>query len=257
MNNTIKLNFLKRVLTDTVYDDEVMKAFFEKNEYPSAEQMTAICTKPVEARRKLGEDWPEKAHTMIGMHRLNNLHYCLDIVRTNNTEGDIIETGVWRGGSCIFIKKYLDIYQMNKKVFVADSFEGLPPPEITEDAGDLHHTIEVLKVPIETVTANFNLYKALDEKVVFLKGWFKDTLPNNNQIEKLCILRLDGDMYKSTMDVFDACYDKVVSKGFVIVDDYGTTKNNCQIATEDFRNKKDINKPFTRIDNSGIFWQKD
>ena len=257
MSAVIKLNFLKRILTDTVENYEIRESFFKNEEYPPIDVMLEIIEQPVNNTRKQGEDWPEKAHTMIGLDRLDNMHQCLDYVRQNNVEGDIIETGVWRGGSCIFIKKYLDIYKINKKVFVADSFQGLPPPEIPEDAGDPHHTIEVLKVPLQTVMDNFNLYKALDEKVVFLKGWFKDTLPNNNQIEKLCILRLDGDMYKSTMDVFDSCYDKVVPKGFIIVDDYGTTLNNCQVATEDFRKKRNITKNFTRIDNSGIFWQKD
>lgn len=257
MNETIKLNFLKRVLTDTVYDENITQKFFYEHAYPSNDEMISVCNKPTSVKRKMGEDWPEKAHTMIGLDRLNNLHSCLEHIRINNIDGDFIETGVWRGGSCIFVKKYFDLFNMNKKVFVADSFQGLPPPEIPEDAGDPHHTIEVLKVSIDTVTQNFEMYEALDEKVVFLKGWFKDTLPNNNQIEKLCILRLDGDMYKSTMDVFDSCYDKVVAKGFVIVDDYGTTRNNCQIATEDFRKKRNITKPFIRIDNSGIFWQKD
>lgn len=252
-----KLNFLKRILTDTVADQGVRESFFQDGSYPSDDVMMDAIRQPVSHVRKQGEDWPERAHTMIGLDRLDNLHECLDAVRKSNTQGDIIEAGVWRGGSCIFIKKYLDLYGLDKKLFVADSFEGLPPPEIPEDAGDPHHTIEALKVPLETVRENFALYKALDDKVVFLRGWFKDTLPNNDQIRKLCILRLDGDMYKSTMDVFDSCYDKVVPGGFIIVDDYGTTINSCQIATTDFRKKRNITQKFERIDNSGIFWQKD
>ena len=59
----------------------------------------------------------------------------------------------------------------------------------------------------------------LDEQVVFLKGWFKDTLPNA-PIEKLAILRLDGDMYELTIQSLDALYHKLSPGGFVIIDDY-------------------------------------
>jgi hypothetical protein len=52
---------------------------------------------------------------MIGMKRMDNLHECLDYVRINNIEGDIIETGVWRGGAMIFAKLYFDNYYLSNK----------------------------------------------------------------------------------------------------------------------------------------------
>ena len=254
MNIEIKLDFLKRVLTDTVEDDAIVSQFFSSDIFPDEKKMKAIISKPVDKIRETGFDWPEKAHTMIGLFRLNNIHQCLDYVRQNNIDGDVIETGVWRGGSCIFMKKYLDLYKMNKKVFVVDSFEGLPKPEIIEDDGDHHHAVEYLKVSLEEVTNNFKLYHCLDDNVKFVKGWFKDTLPNNQDIQKLSILRLDGDMYKSTMDVFTSCYDKLSSKGFVIVDDY--CLKGCIHATNDFRKIKNINEEMIRIDGCGVYWQK-
>ena len=89
---------------------------------------------------------------------------------------------------------------------MADSFEGLPPPDAGQypaDAGDQHHTFEPLAVSLEQVQANFAEYGLLDDQVTFLEGWFKDTLPTA-PIERLAVLRLDGDMYESTMDALDA-----------------------------------------------------
>jgi O-methyltransferase len=251
----LKLEFLKRILTDSTNNEEVYQNYLKKAEFPSESILKTIIASPVQANRNNGSDWPERAHTMIGMLRLNNLHNCLDEVRKNNIEGDFIETGVWRGGACIFVKKYFQLHGMNKKVFVADSFEGLPKPEHPEDEGDHHHTMKFLQVSLDEVKNNFSLHQALDENVIFLKGWFSDTLPNNQQIKKLCILRMDGDMYKSTMDVFESCYHKVENKGFVIIDDYSAVRG-CQRATILFRERNKIEKELTHIDGCGVYWQK-
>jgi O-methyltransferase len=252
--NELKLSFLKRILTDSFDDKKVKDSFFENASYPSEEIMRTIVSHPISNDRLYGKDWPISAHTMIGMKRLDNLHESLDYVRLNDIEGDFIETGVWRGGASIFVKKYFDFYGINKKVFVADSFKGLPAPQVKEDAGDRHYTIDYLRVSLKDVTNNFKIYGALDENVVFLEGWFEDTLPNNSQIDKLCILRMDGDMFKSTMDVFDSCYHKVSKGGRIIIDDFCIP--NCKNAVNQFRTQNSIQEPITVIDHCGIFWTK-
>ena len=253
-NIKLKLLFIERVLTDTVADSTTVNNFFMNGIFPTEEVMEKIIQQTVSEDRLHGRDWPQFAHTMIGLKRLNNLHTSLDYVRTNNIEGDFIETGVWRGGASIFAKKYFDLYGMNRKVFVADSFKGLPPPQVKEDAGDPHHTIDFLRVSLASVQENFRMYGALDENVIFLEGWFEDTLPNNSQIQKLSVLRMDGDMFKSTMDVFDSCYHKVVKGGRVIIDDYCIP--NCKNAVEKFRSDNSFTEEVTVIDQCGIFWTK-
>ena len=108
----LKLEFLKRILTDTVNDEDIFQKYFETNQYPNDQEIQNILKTSVPANRKNGSDWPQRAQTMIGIMRLNNLHKCLDEVRINNIDGDFIETGVWRGGACIFVKKY---FQMDKR----------------------------------------------------------------------------------------------------------------------------------------------
>lgn len=254
MNKELYLEFIKRVLTDTLNDEEIKNNFFKNKEIPSDLTIQKILSTPISNERLNGLDWPENAHTMIGIKRLNNLHFCLDKIRLNNIGGDIVETGVWRGGASIFSKIYCNLYKLDKKVFVVDSFEGLPFPEHHEDFGDKHYEIDYLKVSLDEVKNNFLLYNCLDEKVVFLKGWFSNTLPNNKEIKNIALLRMDGDMYKSTMDVFNSCYHKVTDFGQIIIDDYCLP--TCKRAVEFFRTENNITNPFTIIDNCGIFWEK-
>ena len=70
-----------------------------------------------------------KALTMIGEKRTDNIRYLFEDVITNNIEGDLIETGVWKGGAVIYMNGINKYYNQNRKIFVADSFEGLPPPD--------------------------------------------------------------------------------------------------------------------------------
>jgi hypothetical protein len=206
-----------------------------------------------------GRVWPQFAHTMIGFPRLNNLEFCVRGVLDDNIPGDFIETGVWRGGACIFMRAILKAYGVtDRRVWVADSFEGLPRPDPKKspvDKGNKLYTFKELAISIETVQGNFRAYGLLDDQVKFLKGWFKDTLPTA-PIEKLAVARLDGDMYESTMDAFVNLYSKLSVGGYLICDDYGAVRR-CREAVHDFREKNRIKEEMVKVDHSGIFWRKE
>src|SRR5438874_10694196 len=210
------------------------------------------------ANRMEGRIWPLVAHTMIGLKRLDNLEFCIEQVITNGVVGDLIETGVWRGGATIFMRAMLKAYGVTDRcVWVADSFEGLPPPNTGKypyDANSQLHESRELAVSLEEVQANFERYGLLDGQVRFLKGWFCDTLPAA-PIERLAVLRLDGDMYQSTMDALVSLYPKVSQGGYVIVDDYGCIPA-CRQAVRDYRSANNITDEIRDIDWTGIFWQK-
>jgi len=200
-----------------------------------------------------GRDWPLFGLTMVGRQRLDNMQTCIECVIANNVPGDIIETGVWRGGVTIFARALLKLYGItDRKVWVADSFEGLPRPKSEADGLD-YSDIGLLKVSLEQVKANFERFDMLDKQVVFLKGWFSDTLPTA-PIERLAILRLDGDLYSSTMDSLESLYHKVSPGGFVIVDDYHSWPS-CKAAVSDFIEKRKITADIRDIDISGVYWQ--
>lgn len=209
-------------------------------------------------QREHGKVWPGYADTMVGMRRLDNLQFCIESVIAENVEGDLIETGVWRGGSCVLMRAVLAAHGVtDRRVFVADSFEGLPKPDgrFVADAGDRHHRHAFLAISQEEVEKNFTKFGLLDDQVVFLKGWFKDTLPTA-PIERLAVLRLDGDMYASTMDALESLYPKLSTGGYCIIDDYGAVPG-CRLAVDEFRVKNGIGSELTEIDWTGRYWKKE
>lgn len=199
----------------------------------------------------------QHTHTMIGRLRLDHLHRCLDVIRQESIPGDVIETGVWRGGATVFMRGYWAAHGVtDRRVWVADSFAGLPRPSVSEDRDyDLSATQEpALAIDQARVESLFARYDLLDEQVVFLPGWFRDTLPTA-PIERLALLRLDGDLYESTFDALDALYDRLVPGGFLVVDDYGALPP-CRQAIEDFRSQRGITAPMETIDWTGLAWRK-
>lgn len=208
-------------------------------------------------RREQGRDWPADAETMIGMARLTNLRYCIENVIHDSVPGDLIETGVWRGGATIYMRAILKAHDITDRVvWAADSFEGLPraDPRFSADIGDQHHTRGELAISVDQVRENFARYGLLDDQVQFLVGWFEDTLPGAS-IEQLAVLRLDGDMYGSTIQALEALYDKVSIGGYVIVDDYGAVPA-CAKATDDFRSEAGVSAPLEAVDWTGVYWRK-
>ena len=202
-------------------------------------------------------NYTELAHTMIGRKRLDNLQFCIEEVIRSRVPGDLIETGIWRGGATIFMRGVLAAYGItDRRVWAADSFQGVPPPTHPKDAGyDISaRVLPVLSVGLEEVQQLFKRYGLLDEQVFFLKGWFKDTLAKA-PIEKLAVLRLDGDLYESTMDALNPLYPKVATGGFIIVDDYFAIAQ-CEQAILDFRATHGISDPIHKIDDAAVYWRK-
>jgi O-methyltransferase len=201
-----------------------------------------------------GRHWPRTAETMVGLKRLRNIRECVEKVLEDEVPGDLIETGVWRGGACIYMRAILAAHEIDDRtVWVADSFEGLPPPTLPQDEGLRLHERSELAVGVDEVRSNFERYGLLDEQVRFLVGWFTDTLPG--PVTQIAVLRLDGDLYKSTWDAMAALEPLVAPGGFVIVDDYGAIRA-CREAVHDYRIEHGITTPVSEIDHSGIFWRK-
>ncbi len=211
-------------------------------------------------KRATGHDSPPTAHTMIGLRRLDQLQRCVEDVINSQVPGDLIETGVWRGGASIFMRAVLRVHGVtDRTVWVADSFEGLPAADLVhypQDDGEVAglHGIPYLAVSLEQVKDNFRAYGLLDDHVRFLKGWFKDTLPTA-PVRRIAVLRMDGDMYQSTMEALEALYPKLSVGGYVIVDDYGAIEQ-CRQAVHDYRDAHGISDEMTRVDWTGVHWKR-
>ena len=248
----------KRILTDSISDESIRVRFFEDPDSLNESEISKVLEEKPDSISLAGTIWPKRAHTMIGLMKLENLQFCVEETIRNNVQGDLIETGVWKGGATIFMRIILKKYGIkNKMVYVADSFQGLPEPDVKRfpvDAGDKHHTVDYLKISLEEVKNNFKLYGVLDEQVKFIKGYFEDTM-KILPIEKISMLRMDGDMYGSTWVVLENLYEKLSVGGFLTVDDYDL--KGAQKATDDFRKLKNIKEPIIAIDGSGTYWKKE
>jgi O-methyltransferase len=207
--------------------------------------------------RLAGRDWPAQGSTMIGLARLTNLQRCIQTVLADDVPGDLIEAGVWRGGAAIFMRGLLDLYGSERLVWAADSFAGLPEPDpvaYPADDGDGHHEIDYLAVPLEDVRRNFSRYDIPTAGVRFVEGWFRDTLPTLGD-KQWSLVRLDGDMYESTMVGLEHLYPGLSPGGFIVVDDYGAVAG-CKRAVDDFRYRNAIQEDLEWIDWAGVSWRK-
>lgn len=270
------LELLKKCLTASIYDESAWRVIEGKPTFtPEGQQLVTslknwarervirelhkrslllVRRRPFDpAAAEAGGDWPCFGFTMIGHRGLRVIEKCVDNVLADNVPGDFIETGAWRGGATIFMRALLRAYGVtNRLVWVADSFEGLPRPKDAADGWDLSH-VQHLKVSLEQVKANFARFDLLDNQVRFLPGWFKDTL-SSAPIGPLAILRLDGDLYSSTMDVLSNLYAKVSRGGYVIVDDYFTWPS-CKSAVDDFLSKNGIQANIQGKDIESAYWK--
>ncbi len=290
------LDMVKRAVTNIIYQDE-SEFYYDRGKTLRADGFDLY-------RRTEGVDFPTKAHTMVGMRRLNNLQECIETVLREDIDGDIIESGALCGGASIFARAVLKAHgDTDRRVFVCDTFMPQPPsppvflflifwpmlwlaasipsrwwqrrlffilqqmqksfPRCNDPSDDVvQFVMDMLRYPrvfhklatsLDDVKSHFARYGLLDEQVVFLKGFFSDTMPTA-PIEQLSVLRLDGDTYESTMDVLEPMYSKLASGGFCIVDDYCIS--DCRRAVNEYRAKHGIKDPITIIDQGGAYWRK-
>ena len=204
-----------------------------------------------------GRGWPQRAATMIGSKHLDNVHRSVEDVIRHQIPGDLIEAGVWRGGASILMRGVLRAHGIeDRRVWVADSFDGLPPPDrdgYPADQGDTFYEFRELAIPLDIVRANFERYGLLDQQVEFLEGWFSDTLPTLAG-HQWSVIRLDGDMYESTMDGLRALYPGLSAGGYIIIDDYALEP--CRMAVTAYRREQGIEDEMKSIDWTGVYWQR-
>jgi len=270
-NKELYLDLMKKCLVNWICGNEEKAPMLPTNflkrkivEFCQARGLCFVYSKPMNpALRIAGRDYADvclfsPAHTMIGLKRLDNIQFCIKNILSNSIPGDLIECGVWRGGAAIFMRAVLKAYDISDRlVWVADSFEGCPRPDekkYPNDKGVNLYLFKELAVSIEKVKANFESYGLLDNQVRFLKGWFKNTLPQA-PMQKLALLRLDGDLYESSMDALENLYPKLSKGGYVIIDDYHSFPS-CKAAVTDYRNQHDIKDDIIDIDKDGIYWQR-
>jgi hypothetical protein len=214
------------------------------------------------------------ACSLIGLRRMDHMQFLLEEAIRLNIPGDFIETGVWRGGATIFAAAVFIAYSQTcpsascRRVFVADSFRGIPPVNVDAFPADAVHTgadkiAYLVDNSAQRVRETFAAMGVLSDAVVFLEGWFKDTLPaaRRSTFGRFAMIRLDGDTYESTWQALDNLYDLLSPGGFVVIDDY-TDWVGCHRAVTDFRERHGVTAPIRPVYHGpgepvrGVWWQK-
>lgn len=210
--------------------------------------------------RRQGLDWPSFGLTMIGRMRLENIERLILDMIDAKVPGDFVECGVWRGGSSLFARAVLKALNVHdRKVHLVDSFEGLPKASQPKDR-DVWSKMDFLKVSLEQVQEPFRQLGLLDNGVAFHKGFFHQSLPQLRKLllsnnKRIAVLRMDGDMFESTMDILYNLYDLVSVGGCIIIDDFAIRE--AKEAVESFLQYHGLIVDYNTIDESSSYFCKE
>jgi cephalosporin hydroxylase len=184
------------------------------------------------------------AYTTVGRVRLDHLEGCLNAIRDEDVEGDLVDCGTGRCGTAILMRGYLEVYELSgPRVWVATDLR-----QTREGNG-----AEPFPPDLNTVREGFARFGLFDDRVAFLEGRPSRTLAGA-PIDKVSLLRVDGHGPDEVRAALDSLYEKVTPGGFVIVDDYGHPA--CQAAVDDFRSDRGVTDPLERVGWDGGVWRK-
>lgn len=201
--------------------------------------------------------------SMTTLERLFAVYVAVDHLVRSKTEGDIVECGVWRGGSMMMAALSLRHFgdRRERRLFLFDTFEGMPPPGAEDFKFDGLRAEEKWRELRRDQRSDWN-YAAMEsvreamqstgypaDRIVLVKGRVEETLPGRAP-ERIALLRLDTDFYSSTKHELTHLFPRLVPGGILILDDFGTWAG-CRQAVEEYFAENGINMLLNRIDASG------
>ena len=216
------------------------------------------------ARRRSGAsgDGGFFPYAHMGAIRLDSLRRCLDEVRGDGVAGDLVECGTRRGGGAIFLRGYVEAYELDEPiVWVADPFRASPPRRASVRRRRSRREplaggpgFPDLGADLNTVRDGFHRFGLLDDRVRFLQGSYADTLPSA-PIEEIALLHLADEEAGSDPAVLECLYGKLATGGFVVIDAYSSSPT-CRAVVDGFRARRGIDDPIRRVDAHGAYWRK-
>lgn len=233
-------DLLKRAITNFLYlgGDAEFAAFRCVNHYDLDQGSWKI-------------DPASRPTTLLRKGQLDLIERAVITVQKHQVPGDFIEAGIWRGGAIILMRALL-AYEMNdRKVFAADSFEGIPINK--HSANDpVDQWVDRWAASLNEVQANIARFGLLDDKIEFVPGFFDNSLIRLAG-ERFSLIRLDSDSYESVETSLVHLYPLLSKTGVLIIDDWHLP--GCRAAVLDYRSKHGINDPIMEYD-ANAYWVK-
>ena len=204
-----------------------------------------------------------RPYTMTSPERLFALIQAVRFVSSASIPGDIVECGVWRGGSMMAAARtLLSGGDTMRNLHLFDTFEGMSPPTDRDVAIDGQTARSLLQTQdrndqqsawcvatLDDVTTNMESTGYATDLVHYVKGKVEDTIPQHAP-SQIAILRLDTDWYESTRHELEQLYPRLNIGGVLIIDDYGHWAGCRQAVDEYFKNRK-IPLLLSRVDYTG------
>ncbi len=198
-----------------------------------------------------------KPYTMLSYPRLSRLYEAASYLEKEGINGSFVECGVWHGGSAGILAKVAEPNEA-RHIWLFDSWEGVPEPTVKDvtykgDPGKKKMFTGSRKRAEELIFRKLRLHA---NKVHFVEGWFRDTIPSHKKdIGEIALLHLDCDWYESVKCCLQELYDQVVKGGFIFIDDYGYWRG-CKKAVDEFISERNLKIQLTQIDYTGVYFQK-
>lgn len=262
-----------------MYDIIKQKVHSHRNLHRSYKFLKSLPSVPLSQAtsiKKYAIAWSVMTHSMLPLGRMLSTIELVRDINAKNINGDIVECGVWSGGSLGLMARADLPLSKTRKYVGFDSFEGLPAPTV-EDA-EVYTTYSEGRPVDELITDPqkatrtaigacvgarvpeveaflINELGIPSDRVELVPGWFADTLPNwTREKRSIALLRIDGDWYQSTYDCLKNMYDLIEPGGIVTIDDYGAF-SGCRKAVEDFFEEKSISPDLQKIDSECIWFR--
>ncbi|WP_371623760.1 TylF/MycF family methyltransferase [Streptomyces sp. NBC_01116] len=203
-----------------------------------------------------------KPYSMTSPERLNAFILATRHIARHEIPGDIVECGVWRGGSMqACARTLLSVGETERDLYLFDTYEGMTPPTAEDLRRDGRPAQELLDAQgkdrpiwavasLEDVKAGFDSVPYPKERVHYVQGRVEDTVPAQAP-EQISILRLDTDWYASTKHELEHLYSRLVSGGVLLIDDYGYWQGSRQ-AVDEFLDKTGERLLLLRMDEGRI-----
>lgn len=179
------------------------------------------------------------------------LYKAVEHIVRHRIEGDLVECGVWRGGSMMLAcSTMVHLGDTSRHVYLYDTFSGMPRPDAVDVAWDGTPAMNAWAAhaaqgtnwgyggSVDMVRQVLGLSHYPEDRMIFVEGLVEETIPAVMP-ERISLLRLDTDFYASTLHELRHLYPRLVSGGILIIDDYGYFRGAKQAVDEYFAENGD------------------